>query len=220
MADQDDRRKPHFILEGTAESERFRRPPRAIGSGTPPQERDRNQHGGSLLGKIDDLRPHFASARERQEAAGLERGFGLQVEFESFPNIELTLKSLARENVGIELLNVRHDEHRVLATVFVPDGKLHIFENLIRAYLDETKDGSRGPRNHKLLNTISEIRARGMWTSCFPTTTRISEIRAATLTRRCGRLTGRTPVPGGVGLPTTDDDVDIERSGGKYGFTV
>ena len=176
MADQDDRRKPHFILEGTAETERFRRPPRAIGSGTPQQDRDRNQHGGALLGKIDDLRPSFAIAREAKESAGLERGFGLQVEFESFPDIELALESLARENFGIELLDVRHDEQRTFATVFVPDGKLHIFENLIRAYLDETKDGGLGPRNYKLLNTISEIRAatlEALWTDDpeeFPTT--------------------------------------------------
>ena len=107
------------------------------------------------------------AARGAQEAAGLEEGFGLQVEFESFPDIELAFDSLARERSGIELLNVRHDGERTLATVFVPDGKLESFENLIRAYLDESKDSQRGPKNRALLNAIAEIRAAtitALWT--------------------------------------------------------
>ena len=60
--------------------------------------------------------------------------------------------------------------------MFVPDGKLHILENLIRSYLDESKDTKLGPKNHKLLNTISKIRAatlEALWTDEpeeFPTT--------------------------------------------------
>jgi hypothetical protein len=45
------------------------------------------------------LRPQFTAARDAQEAAGLEEGFGLQVEFESFPDIELAFESLARETL-------------------------------------------------------------------------------------------------------------------------
>ena len=167
MADRDHRRKPHFVLEGTAETERFRRPPRRISGFAPAQTIDRDRHGSALLRQIDTLRPQFETARNQQETAGLEKGFGLQVEFESFPDIELAFESLAREKSGIELLNVHHNEYRTIATVFIPDGKLQIFENLVRSYLDESKDGSRGPRNHKLLNTISEIRAatlEALWT--------------------------------------------------------
>ena len=102
-------------------------------------------------------------------------GLGLQVEFESFPDVELAFESLGRESSGIELLNVRHEENRTLATVFVPDGKLVIFENLITAYLDESRDTTTGPRNHKLLNAISAIRTaslQALWTDAadeFPT---------------------------------------------------
>ena len=176
MADQDVRRKPHFILEGNGETERFLRPPRAIGGGVSLQERDRIPHGSALLSQVETLRPQLATARMQQESAGLEAGFGLRVEFESFPEIELAFESLAREHSGIELLNVRHDGPRTLATVFVPDGKLHILENLIRSYLDESKDTKLGPKNHKLLNTISKIRAatlEALWTDEskeFPTT--------------------------------------------------
>jgi len=38
-----------------------------------------------LQGQIDALRVQAAAARDAQEAAGLDDGLGLQVEFESFP---------------------------------------------------------------------------------------------------------------------------------------
>lgn len=166
MAEQDDRRKRHFILRGTAEREPFARPPRPIKQPAAP-DRDRQGHGRSLLAQLESLRPQFDAARSTQEAAEAAEGFGLQVEFESFPDIELAFESLARERSGIELLNVRHEEQRTLATVFIPDGKLETFESLIRAYLDESKDTKTGPKNHKLLNAIAEIRAatlNALWT--------------------------------------------------------
>lgn len=166
MAEQGDQRKRHFILKGTAETERFRSPQQGGGGASIP-ERNRVQHGGALLRQLEALRPQALAARQMQEAAGIEEGFGLQVEFESFPDIELEFESLARERAGIELLNVRHDERRTFATVFVPDGKLETLEKLILAYLDASKDTKSGPRNRKLLNAIAEFRAatlNALWT--------------------------------------------------------
>ena len=37
----------------------------------------------------------------------MEEGFGLQIEFESFPDIKLAFESLAAERSGIEIRNVR-----------------------------------------------------------------------------------------------------------------
>lgn len=167
MAEPHDQRKRHFILEGTAETEPFARPRRKIAP-KPDLARDRQSHGSALLGQIDALRPQLAAARIAQEAAGFEEGFGLQVEFESFPDIELAFESLARERSGIELLNVRHEGKRTLATVFVPDGKLEHFEELIGDYLAEKQDRAGRPRdNRKLIDTIRQIRAatlRALWT--------------------------------------------------------
>ena len=63
---------------------------------------------------------------------------------------------------------MRHENERTLATVFVPDGKLHILENLVTAYLDESKDSNKGkPRNQKLLDAIRNIRGaslKALWT--------------------------------------------------------
>lgn len=176
MPDQKDIKNKHFILEGFTKTERFIPPRRKVRKTSIP-EQDRCRHGAVLLGQIEALKPALEIARKAQEDAGLEGGFGLQVEFESFPDIELAFESLARERSGIELLNARHDGQRTYATVFVPDGKLAHFENRIRDYLDEKRNRAGQVRDHKnLINAIQQIRAaslRALWTDdpvVFPET--------------------------------------------------
>ena len=166
MANGSGERHRHFILEGVTETEAFRS---RGGGGRPPiPRRNRIQHGGALQRQIDELRTEAESAREAQQDAGLEDGLGLQVEFESFPDIELAFESLAREKQGIELLNVRQEENRTHATVFVPDGKLDHFEGLIRDYLAEKRNRAGHARdNQRLIDAIRQIRAaslRALWT--------------------------------------------------------
>lgn len=167
MVDERDRIKRHFILKGFTTTERFRSPRQGGGRPHVP-ERDRRLHGMALLGQVEALKSDMTVAREAQERAGLDGGFGLQVEFESFPKIELAFESLARERSGIELLNVRHEDDRTFATVFVPDGKLDHFEGLIRDYLTEKRDARGCVRDNKvLINAIKEIRAAtllALWT--------------------------------------------------------
>lgn len=157
----------HFILEGTSETEEYRY---AGGGGTRSSipERDRTRHSGALLGQIEECRIAAKAAIDTQRSVGLEDGLGLQVEFESFPDVELAFESLAREHQGIELLNVRHEENRTLATVFVPDGKLDHFERLIRDYLAEKRDSiGRARDNRRLIDAIRQIRAaslQALWT--------------------------------------------------------
>ena len=80
----------------------------------------------------------------------------------------MAFESLARENQGIELRNVRHRDDVTYATVFVPTGKLEHFEGLIRDYLDRRQDRIGRPRdNRRLLDAIQAIRAasiRALWT--------------------------------------------------------
>lgn len=166
MADPDGRNRPHIVLRNNATSEDFTSPGRGGGGGEILQ-RNRGQHGRALLGQIGDLEPVLEATVAAQQEAGLEDGCGLLIEFESFPDVELVFESLARERSGIELRNVREENNRTFATVFVPDGKLQHFEKLIQAYLDPAKDGAKGPRGQKLLNAISDIRAatvRALWT--------------------------------------------------------
>lgn len=174
MANGTDRRSRHFIIEGFADTQAYRSPQqggsRAV---VPPQNRAR--HGGALRRQLEAVRRQADAARDAQQAVDLDDP-GLRVEFESFPDIELTFESLARERSGIELLNVRQDGNRTLATVFVPDGKLGRFERLIRDYLQERRDRrGRALDNRRLLDAIRRIRAaslRALWTDVdteFPT---------------------------------------------------
>ncbi len=73
-------------------------------------------------------------------------------------------------------MNVRRDEQRIYATVFVPDGKLGHFEGLLRDYLEQRRDSIGRPwDNRKLIDAIHQIRVaalRALWTDdieVFPT---------------------------------------------------
>ena len=175
MADGIEQRNRHFILSGVTEVEQYRSPQEG-GSRPEVPERNRQQHATALLQQLGRLRSDADAAREAQHSAGIDEGIGLRIEFKSFPDIELAFESLARERSGIELLNVRHNDDRTYATVFVPDGKLTHFERLIQDYLEEKHDSIGRPRdNERLINTIGEIRAaslRALWTDtedAFPT---------------------------------------------------
>ena len=180
MTTNQENRNPHFVLEGVTLTEPFS----ARGMGSRPEIpiRGRQEHSRRLLGQLSDLESVAETAATIQRQAGMEEGLGLRVEFESFPGIELAFESLARENTGIELFNVRDgaqdDKPGVIqATVFVPDGKLSHFENLIRNYVDEKVDVRGRPRdNRRLLDAIDQIQAaslRALWTdtSDFPSNT-------------------------------------------------
>lgn len=175
MPDQE-RKYPHFVLDGFTETESFRSPQQSGGKKDVPA-RNRRRHGNALLRQIEALKRTMDTARQAQLEEGAEAEIGLQIEFESFPDIELAFESLARERSGIELLNVRHEGQVTSATVFVPDGKLSHFETLIREYLEEKHDRAGRPRDHKrLINAVREIRTatlRALWTDAlqvFPET--------------------------------------------------
>ena len=168
MAEERDGLRRHFILDGVTETEPYRYP--VMGGGGRPAipERDRAEHSSLLRRQLDVVRAQAEFAREAQRGAGMQDGFGLQVEFESFPEIELAFESLARERSGIELLNVRHEDETTLATVFVPDGKLEHFERLIRDYFTRNRNRAGDFRdNRRLIDAIQQIRAaslRALWT--------------------------------------------------------
>lgn len=163
MAGETEKRR-HFLLDGFTRTERYQSP-NTRGSRRVVPARDRPSHGSLLLSQIEGL-----EAATHQEAPEELEDVGLQIEFESFPDIELAFESLAREASGIELLNVRRDQaaNRTFATVFVPEGKLHHFEGMIRDYLGSKRDSRGRPRdNQKLVDAIKEIRKASLlalWT--------------------------------------------------------
>ena len=161
MSKEDAETHRHFILEGFTDTETYRARGGGRGLSTPP--RDREEHAASLISQLDSVR---AAAHDAVEDS--EDGLGIQVDFQSFPDIDLAFESLARETQGIELRNVRHRDAVTYATVFVPTGKLEHFERLIKAYLDHRQNRIGHPRdNQRLLDAIQAIRSasvRALWT--------------------------------------------------------
>ena len=166
----------HFILEGVTTTELFSR--KAGGSTPNVPERDRGPHAAVLRRCLAELHDVADEAKAMQIDAGLVDGIGIQVEFRSFPNVDLLAERLARDSRGIELLSVRKDTEteRTHATVFVPDGQLDHFENVISAYVHKRVDSRGRPRDNRLLvDAIEDLRhatLRALWTDAeheFPT---------------------------------------------------
>ena len=168
MAEEPDGLRRHFILDGVTETEPYRYPAVFGGAHREIPQRDRAEHSSMLRRQLDVVRSRADSAREAQRGAGIQDGFGLPIEFESFPEVELAFESLARERSGIELLNVRNENKKTLATVFVPDGKLEHFERLVRDYFTRNRNRADVFRdNRRLIDAIQRIRAaslRALWT--------------------------------------------------------
>ena len=175
MADNP-RRHRHFILDRTAKTEPFSRDGRGHTPIVPRQ--DRASHAATLRRQLDGLRAAADEAKAVQEDTGIVDGIGIQVEFRSFPDVELVAERLSRDRSGIELLSVREDRETrcTHATVFVPDGRLGHFERIVQDYADEHKDSAGQPRDNRLLvDAIQDIRRatlRALWTDSaeeFPT---------------------------------------------------
>lgn len=138
MTNQAQDNRPHFVLSNTSEAKPFK----AHGGGGDQPDipvLPRAQHGASLQTQLQTLKPIAEQAAVRQHDMGLEGGIGLQILFQSQPDIELAFESLANEPQHIELLSIREEGGYTYANVFVPDGKLAHFEKYVTEYLAEKK---------------------------------------------------------------------------------
>lgn len=155
MANGQDDRRPHFILQDVATAQKFTSPKSGRDVADVPA-RHRPTHSAAL-------RAQLQAAEQRSEP-----DIGLQIEFLSFQGIELATESLARDRSGIELLNVREEGESIFATVYVPHGKLAHFERLIADYVAERRGKNDRALDHrKLIDAIQEIRiatVRALWT--------------------------------------------------------
>lgn len=151
--------RPHLIISGATETEKYRSIRPNIEQVYPPEQL-RAIHGASLLRQLRDLSVVADEAKVAQVAAGIDSDLGVLIQFRSFPDIDLAFDSLSYEPSKIELMNVKQVDTQTYATVFVPDGKLVHFENLINDYISERKSRNGRALDHKaLLNTINEIRS-------------------------------------------------------------
>lgn len=213
MAEND--KRPHLVVTNTARTEQFISP-RARGSEPHIAQRDRYQHGQRLLAQLRELAVEAERTTTEQHAFGVDVGNGIFLEFESEPGFELPTESLENALQRIELLSVREQEGRTLATVFVPEGRLQHFEKLVSDYLDQETAKGR-PRREKLVAQIQQIRLAAvdaLWTddpAQMPQADQISwwEIWLRTNDDREGLLAFFREFAGRLGLQVSERQLDF-----------
>jgi len=159
--------RPHFYLGSTGKAEPFTSTSRG-GRRPDVPTRNRQQHGGALIGQLLQVKERQAALHEEAEAYELESIVGIQVQFESFPNVQLAVESLADARQKVELVNVIKGDDKTFATIFVPEGKLSAIESKLHAYLEEKTDkAGRARDNRTLVDAIEAFRTaalEALWT--------------------------------------------------------
>jgi hypothetical protein len=170
MADGNVEKLPHLLVTGTGNVESYVKPPGGGGGEFALPRRNRRQHGRGLLAQLKQVQQAAEALVDEQRAFGVDAGNGIVIQFESEPDYELAINSLEFFPSGIELLAVRRFDDKVIATVFVPEGKIARFINAVTAYLEQQTPSGK-PKNQKLVESISEIRRAvldALWTDDGP----------------------------------------------------
>lgn len=168
MATEEPQRRPHLFPRNTRSTEGYTARGAGGDNSNPVPPQPRAQHALSLRTEFAQIEAVQQQLVPQQQAAQVRATLGIQIEFESQQGVEFAAESLARDRQGIELMNVREHNDRVLATVFVPPGKLVHFENLIAAYVAHRVDARGQPRdNSALIDAIRTVRVAtfdSLWT--------------------------------------------------------
>jgi hypothetical protein len=168
MATGEQQHRPHLFPQDTRSVEGYTARSGGGGDKMVVQPKDRQQHAGALRAQLAQIGVAQQQRVAEQKEAGVQSAIGIQVEFESEQGVAMAAASLARDHRGIELMNVRQQGTQILATVFVPQGKLEHFEKLITEYVDHKADKNGNPLDHQtLVDAISALRVAtfdSLWT--------------------------------------------------------
>lgn len=151
-------RLPHLALPAFSSNERYQWPPLKI-EPAPLPKRDRNAHATKLLSELREAMRIADENRHSPIAVSVGAKEGVHLLFEVEPGFEENINSLEHRKAGIEIVSLQKDEDVTRVTVYVPTGKLGIFERKLRSYADPASDTPKGnPAHVKLISIISEIR--------------------------------------------------------------
>ena len=150
----------HLVVRKTAAAEPYQYP------GNPqtkpvPRDRDRGTHAARLVSQLGDIAKQAAARAERPLEAGLVRGGGTYVTFESDPGDVLDVDRLEDRRVGLRVLAVKEEtsgegEPRVSAAVFVPEGKLDRLVQKVERYRTEDTESGK-PKNRALVESVADV---------------------------------------------------------------
>lgn len=150
MANKDG--KPHFHIENAGTSHEFRKAASPVSKAHPTL--DPTAHGAQLLGHLEGLIQAQEYTAQLQTPVDIDR-VGLQVTFKSFEGFELAFESLSSERDGIELLNIQIKNNTYFATVFIPEGKLVVFQRKLEKYVETSSNEKIA--NKKLIESIANF---------------------------------------------------------------
>jgi hypothetical protein len=144
-------RLPHLILRHVTSNEAYQRPPLKIESPPLPQ-RERNAHATKLLAELREAMRVADVNRHSAIAVSVGAKEGVHLLFEVEPGFEENINSLEHRKAGVEIVAIRKSEDAVRVTVYVPAGKLQIFERKLQNYADPSADTPSGsPANARLI---------------------------------------------------------------------
>lgn len=152
--------RPHLVLPENLTSTTAYRAPNGGGRKFSVPDQQRVPHAQALRRGLASVATRFDKIKPELQNAGWDGGFGITVRFTSFPDVQLAIDSLEQKSQGIELMSVREVGNKeTIATVWIPEGKLQVFETKIADYLAE-KRNKNGDRldNQKFLDAIRDIR--------------------------------------------------------------
>jgi len=138
---------------------------------TPP--RNRVTHANTLIGQLRSVASTPKVSIPRSDGNGFYVSPAINVSFESEPDFELKFESLDLQRSGIELLAVKEESNRTVATVSIPDGKVGIFLRRLEKYRDADPNAplpasGRRPLDYRdLAESISNIKLatlKELWT--------------------------------------------------------
>ncbi|TMO60123.1 hypothetical protein CWC18_14185 [Pseudoalteromonas aurantia] len=162
-----EKRNLHFLLTSTGKPEKYKYPGTPISNKIIPP-RDRENHGSGLLAQVETAKIFEETQKEEAQHYDLLSKTGIQVTFDSFPGVELAIESLADVRAGIELLNVKKIGDKIIASIFIPEGKLHKLEAKIQAYMEYKTTSNGKPRdNRALIDAIESLKVsaiESLWT--------------------------------------------------------
>lgn len=159
-------RKPHILIDGFANNEEFQSRRRGRDPLIPPQ--DRNLHGQRLSQQYTNLLNQYREQRE-QAVQPITEETGIYVEIIGAAECQLPLDSFDTSR-DFKLRSCKKIDDHEVAVIFVPESRRNVFQQKLSQYLDPDKDGKGGPRNHNLVDSISEIKLaelRSFWTDAL-----------------------------------------------------
>lgn len=158
--------KSHLFVKNVHTSQSYTTPPSGGGGTVNLPERNRNEHGNSLLHSLSQIWQGYTQEVILRVEQGLPIKDGEYLTFKSAENNTLKIESL--DSSGAILLNVNTDKdtNQQIATVYIPENQKEKLTKKVENYLSREKNGK--PDNQPLvekIETISRTSVENLWSS-------------------------------------------------------